>query len=190
MYCNNDDVLEGVGRSIALLAEIELAMEGSNHIGYVAATMPCETHKGRPKFDISKEQLKHLQLNFSCPKIASLLGVSLRTVRRRMTEFDLSVSAIYSDISDRELDRLVDEIRISFSNCGYRMMDGHLRQRGIRIVQARIRNSMNRVDPEGVILRWREAIKRRKYMVSSPLALWHIDGNHKLIRLVYFVIIM
>ena len=41
---------------------------------------------------------------------------------------------------------------------------------------------MHRVDPEGVVLRWREAIQQRKYRVSSPLALWHIDGNHKLIR--------
>lgn len=38
--------------------------------------------------------------------------------------------------------------------------DGWSRQRGIRVTQARIRNSMHRVDPEGVVLHWREAIQR------------------------------
>ena len=99
-----------------------------------------------------------------------------------MAEYGLSVSDLYSDIGNNELDRLVNEIRSIFPNCGYRMMDGHLRQRGVRVSQARVRNAMHRVDPEGVVLRWRETIQRRKYRVSSPLALWHIDGNHKLIR--------
>ena len=183
VYCDDDHVLEDVGRSIALLAEIEDRMEELGHVGYVPNLILSQTRRGRPKFDIHKEQLQHLlQLHFTCPKIAALLGVSLRTVRRRMTEYGLSVSGLYSDISNCELDRLVDEIRGSFPNCGYRMMDGHLRQRGIRVTQVRIRNSMHRVDPEGVTLRWRETIQRRKYRVSSPLALWHIDGNHKLIR--------
>ena len=187
-YCDDDQKLEEVGRSLALLTELEHSMEEAGHTGYAANLIPGQNGRGRPKFDISEEQLQHLlQLQFTCPKIAYLLGVSLSTVRRRMTEYGLSVSALYSEISDVELDRLINEIRGSFPNCGYRMMDGHLRQRGIRVTQARIRNSMHRVDPEGVVLRWREAIQRRKYRVSSPLALWHIDGNHKhkLIRYVH-----
>ena len=172
-----------------MLSDLEQSMDEGSDTGYVAHLLVNQTRRGRPKFDISKEQLEHLlDLHFSCPKIAYLLGVSLRTVRRRMTEYGLSVSALYSQISDGELDRLVDDIRGSFPNCGYRMMDGHLRQRGIRVTQARIRDSMHRVDPQGVVLRWREAVQRRKYRVSSPLALWHIDGNHKLIR--YFIIII
>ena len=143
---------------------------------------PCGS--GRPKFDIRKEQLEHLlQLHFSCPKIAMLLGVSIRTIRRRMTEYELSVSGLYSRISDSELQRIISDIRILFPDCGYRLMDGHLRRRGIRVTQARIRECMHFVDFDGTTLRWREAIQRRKY-VSSPLALWHIDGNHKLVRYV------
>jgi hypothetical protein len=40
------------------------------------------------------------------------------------------------------------------------------------------------VDPQGTLLRALEmnVIHRRVYSVPSPLALWHIDGNHKLIR--------
>ena len=138
---------------------------------------------GRPKFNITREQIQHLlELHFSCPKIACLIGVSLRTIRRRMAEYELSVSNFYANISDEELERQVNEIRVIYPNCGYRMMDGHLRQRGIRITQSRIRNTMHKVDPDGVVQRWRDTIRRRKYRVSGPIALWHIDGNHKLIR--------
>ena len=38
------------------------------------------------------------------------------------------------------------------------------------------------VDPIGRRLRSMNAIHRRVYNVRSPLALWHMDGNHKLIR--------
>ena len=45
---------------------------------------------------------------------------------------------------------------------------------------------MRRVNPEGVLLRALtiNTTNRRKYGVYAPLALWHVDGNHKLIRLV------
>ena len=63
-------------------------------------------------------------------------------------------------------------------------MTGHLRSRGIRIQQSKIRDSMRRVDPHGILIRALEMniINRRVYSVPSLLALWHIDGNHKLIR--------
>ena len=175
--------LEEVGRGIGLLNEIEERTGEPDITGYTANPTPSYQSRGRPKFDIHKEQIEHLlNLNFTCPKIADLLGVSLRTIRRRMDEYGLSVSHFYSSISDHELLRVMKDIYSSFPNCGYRMMDGHLRRRGIRVSQARIRSSIHCVDPEGVALRWRQAIKRRQYRVAGPLALWHIDGNHKLIR--------
>ena len=178
-------MLERVGTSIGLLTIIEEELSDGNHVESTVRVASCPSQRGRPRFDIHKEQLEHLlHLNFACSKIASMLGVSLRTVRRRMTEYGLSVSSLYSEMSEHELERMANEIQSSFPNCGYRMMDGHLRQRGVRITQARIRNCMHKVDPEGVILRWRECIQRRQYRVSGPLALWHIDGNHKLIRYV------
>lgn len=67
-----------------------------------------------------------------------------------MTDYGLFVSALYADISDTELDRLVNDIHAVFSNCGYCMMDGYLRRHGVHVSQGRIRMSMHRVDPEGV----------------------------------------
>ena len=62
------------------------------------------------------------------------------------------------------------------------MLKGYLRGKGLRVQWERIRQSLLRTDPSGVHQRWRESIRRRKYWVPGPLALWHIDGNHKLIR--------
>ena len=38
------------------------------------------------------------------------------------------------------------------------------------------------IDPNGAIVRWFDTIHCRKYRIQGPLSLWHIDGNHKLIR--------
>lgn len=45
-----------------------------------------------------------------------------------------------------------------------------------------MRESIYRVDPNGVQMQCRRVLHRRKYAVSYPNALWHIDGYHKLIR--------
>ena len=66
--------------------------------------------------------------------------------------------------------------------CGYRQMQGHLTAQGIRVQQGRVRESQRRVDPGGCIMRRLSSINCRVYRVNGPLAQWHIDGNHKLIR--------
>ena len=63
------------------------------------------------------------------------------------------------------------------------MLKGLLQSQGHRVQRERLRQSLIRTDPLGVLQRWTVAVRRRKYNVNSPLALWHIDGNHKLIRL-------
>jgi len=56
------------------------------------------------------------------------------------------------------------------------LTDGH------RLQRQRVAESLIRVDEAGVAMRWAQAVQRRTYSVSGPNALWHIDGNHKLIR--------
>ena len=138
---------------------------------------------GRPRYNISQQQLEHLlNLNFDCPTIANMLGVSLRTVRRRMTEYHLSVKSHYSTMNDDELDGVVRELKVQFPNSGYRIMDGLLHQKSIRIQQSRVREAMQRTDPNGTVVRFADMVHRRRYHVPGPQSLWHIDGNHKLIR--------
>ena len=66
---------------------------------------------------------------------------------------------------------------------GLRMLMGHVRGKGFRIQwEKTVRQSLLRTDPLGVHQRWRESIHHHVYRVYGPLALWHINGNHKLIR--------
>ena len=92
-----------------------------------------------------------------------------------------------AQVSQAELDQNVLNVLTEFPNCGYKRMTGFLFNTGLRVQQDRIRESMRRVDPEGVLLRTLEmtVIHRRHYQVEGPLALWHIDGHHKLIRQVW-----
>jgi hypothetical protein len=138
---------------------------------------------GRPRYDLPKNQLHFLlQSKFTIPQMASLLGVSVRTIRRRMEQYGLYVRSFYSSLSDQDLDDLVRSIQTQFGLCGNRQMSGHLLSRGIRVQQHRVRESQRRVDPNGCVMRRLTTINRRQYSVNGPLALWHIDGNHKLIR--------
>ena len=146
--------------------------------------------RGRPKFVVSREQLQYLlERGFSVPDVAQLLGLSLRTTERRLQEFGISSGQFFTTIDNETLDRTVETILRSFPSYGCRRMTGSLLSRGIKVLQVRIRESMRRVNPEGVLLRALtiNTITRRKYRVYAPLALWHVDGNHKLIRLVGLV---
>jgi hypothetical protein len=141
--------------------------------------------RGRPSFDIPMETLDGLLgKNFSVPEIAEMLCVSVRTIRNRMSAYDLAVGSYYTQLTDDELDQHVSDILRQFPNTGYKQMMGHLKSNGLRIGVTRVRESMMRIDPMGIMDRSLQlrTIKRRKYTVPCPNALWHIDGHHKLIR--------
>lgn len=140
---------------------------------------------GRPCFSIPREQLYYLiETRFTVPQIADMIGVSVRTVHRRMSEYGLSIHSMYSEMTDQELDEIISVIHQEFPMCGNRQMNGHLLSRGIRVQQHRIRDSMRRTDPEGTIARRLHTVHHRRYSVAAPRSLYHIDGNHKLIRYV------
>ena len=97
-------------------------------------------------------------------------------------KLDFYFTGTYSTIGDQELDSLVKTVQQQHPGVGLRMLKGHLKSMGYRIQRERVRKSLLRTDPTGVLQRWRQSIRRRVYNVNSPQALWHIDGNHKLIR--------
>lgn len=138
---------------------------------------------GRPFFYIPRSVLQHLlDTRLSVPKISQLLGVSVSTIRRRMADYDLRVRDTYSAILDDELDSVVASASLAYPTWGVRQMYGHLVSLGIRVQFVRVRESLSRVDPQGSFMRRLRHLRRRKYSVAGPQSLWHIDGNHKLIR--------
>ena len=160
--------------------EISQETQSSSTIAVV-----CKSEgKGAPKYHISQQQLEFYVANgFTIKLIAEMLQVSSRTVKRRLHDFGIKFRGKFSVISDEELDREVELILIQFPNSGYKEMRGYLTSNGYNIQEYRVRESMRRVDSEGVMLRTLQSrpVVRRKYKVAGPLSLWHYDGNHKLI---------
>ena len=130
---------------------------------------------GRPRLQILQEQLQtlHNDAGFRWADIGRILGISEITLRRRRHEFGLPVGVgeDFSDIND-DLDEYVREILEVTSRAGRRLVEGGLRQRGLRIQRYRIQESIRRVDPVVSTLRAAQQIIRRVYSVPCPNALW------------------
>ena len=73
-----------------------------------------------------------------------------------------------STIDDEQLDRIVSDLQRHYPNCGYRLLKGHLAAMGHRLQENRIRDSLRRIDPVGVMSRWIHTIQRRRYSVPGP----------------------
>ena len=89
-------------------------------------------------------------------------------------------------MTDDELHLKIKDLISKFPNCGYRRMNGFFLADLIRIQEKQIQQSMRRVDPNGVLLRFLRIslTNRRRYNVPVALSLQHIDGHYKLIRCV------
>ena len=121
-------------------------------------------------------------MKFTWDKIASIIGVSRSTLYRRLEEEGISTCITYSSITDNALDDLIHGIKMQHPHDGERLMIGHLSRHGIRVPRTRLRASIHRVDPVNTALRQSITIRRRRYHSDGPNAVWHIDGNHKMIR--------
>ena len=165
--------------------DILATLDDDLYIGDKSLSRTQTGSKGRPKFNIPREQLELLiDYGFKGSEIAKLLYVCKKTIYRRLEEYGLSMRESYSTITGDELDVLVKEILREFPNNGYKSMRGHLLARGIKLQENRVREVMRRADPEGVLVRALQlrTTHRRIYNVRGPLSLWHMDGHHKLIR--------
>ena len=135
-YCDNIPSGEAV---LALIQEAkELLRENENgscseNVAF-QAEVATTGERGRPRIIIAKDQLEFLlDLGFKSGEIASLLGVSESTVKRRIREYETFVRQRYSNITDETLDGLVEELMREFPNCGYKRMTGLLLNSGHRI---------------------------------------------------------
>ena len=93
--------------------------------GYQSALL--HTHqRGRPRCDIPRDQLVYfIEHGFTCRQIGGMLGVSLSTIRHRMSEYGLSIRQTYSTMDDDGLCGLIKQAQSEFPNCGYRMTEGN-----------------------------------------------------------------
>lgn len=94
-------------------------------------------------------------------------------------------------ISDEELDDKVRNIIGTNKRIGPNTIRVRLSMDNIDVSRQSVRDACHRVDPVGCALRSieRRNVHRRTYKVAGPNSLWHMDGNHKLIRYISMEII-
>lgn len=152
--------------------------------------------RGRPRIIIDPDFLQQAVAYRGASKIARFLRVGRSKVRSTLLEYGLvqpgrnPFPAVGQDepdlprntygvngLEDAELDAAIVQIRTHFPNAGLTMLDGMLRRNGTPTSRPRISASLVRIDPVRRIFE-RVRIKRRKYQVPGPNALWHHDGQH------------
>lgn len=179
-YCSTlDDLITQIRFIYRKWCEYENVLD--SRTGHLSSSMAYQTGSrvsttgGRPRFDISKEQLEYLSsLGFKWIENAALLGVNRMTIYRRRVDYEL-VSDPQSEISDGDLESLISDIRKDIPYSGISIMCGSLQSRGIRVTRERVRNSLRSIDPLGSALRSPTGLtNRRPYTVPGPNSLWHI----------------
>lgn len=186
----NEEVLEVIRKILHIISLTcqELEIDSSTENQHLPLITMCRQRAGRPRYDLPRGQLRFfIEHGFSCSRISAMLGISQSTINRRMSEYGLSIRSTYSDIAEHDLKDIICQVHESFPNAGYRLILGWLNQRGLRVQESRVRRLMREVDPIGVTNRFFRSIYRRTYTVGGPQSLWHLDGNHKLIKLVVIV---
>ena len=134
--------------------------------------------RGRSRISVDRSQLELLRnMRFTWDQISAILGPSYKTLQRRAKEWDIRT---YCELTDTEIDEAVRGILHNMPNAGEVMVAGSMVSLRIRVQRRRLRQSIHRVrGTEGSTSRH---IYRRVYSVPGPIYLWHIDGNHKLIK--------
>ena len=66
---------------------------------------------GRPRYVVDEQQIEAMiELGCNYERMAAILGISSRTLRRRRSEYGFCMGRNYTDISDGELDHLISSI--------------------------------------------------------------------------------
>jgi hypothetical protein len=148
-----------------------------------AITVEHTGKRGAPRKIIDADFLRNMlapRRKITQVQLAEALGVHRNTISAYRTLY--GIPSQFSNLDDDELDTLIEKYRTMRPDAGMRYVMGFLRSKHLRLQRERVRSAVHRVDGVGVRLRRRTAICRRVYRVPRPMALWHGDGYHKLIR--------
>ena len=121
-------------------------------------------------------------LGFSITQMGARLGVSRPTIYKLLSDAGIDHSGRFNSITNAELDRIISEIKISHPNAGETNIMGHLRARNVRVQRNRLRGTIHCVDPQGPSTCSSRNFHARVYETPCPNYVWHIDGNHKLVK--------
>ena len=88
----DDSVVERVQQASNILFNLDQANNGNPECSETVPVVNCG-RRGRPSFDIKEDQLSFLvEKGFKVADISKVIGVSQRTIERRMAMFGLSIA--------------------------------------------------------------------------------------------------
>ena len=93
--------------------------------------------------------------------------ISLRILQRILQEHNLYRKSNHSPINT-VIDFISNELQGSGSSIGYRQMHQRCILNGLRVNRKNVLTILRELDPEGVELRKRRCLRRRKYYSNGP----------------------
>jgi hypothetical protein len=130
-------------------------------------------------------ELEHLRLDgWNWKEIADLYQVNPVTLRRwiRSNDFADPVGLMtIEDLPDEALDTHIRAVTTGNRNVGYERIRSELQMTGVLVSKIRLREAIERVDPEGLAIRRAHAAQlvRGVYHVRRAGIIIHIDGHEK-----------
>lgn len=119
---------------------------------YRVTAMPTGV-QGRPRFQISQEQLEYLHsLSFSWSDVSDMLGVSRMTIYRYRRDFNM-VSETRQTLTDHQLRAIITELRSEVPSIGETTVMCHLRAHGYSVTCERMCQAIRATDPINTSLR-------------------------------------
>jgi len=110
-------------------------------INNIPQTVPRNFNEpGRPSYDIPRHWLcACLENGFTQKDIAMIVGVSAKTISRRISDFKLrEIVPKYTEITDDALEDIIRDLCSRFPNSGIRTMKGLLVSHDIRVTWERV----------------------------------------------------
>lgn len=107
------------------------------------------------------------------------IEISQRTLKRILKKLNLYRRNYYSNLTD-VVKFIQHEISKSGQLHGYRWMHLKCLQNGFVVTQEIVRELLNILDPQGVYVRKRKRLRRRRYYNKGPNYVWHMDSYDKL----------
>ena len=99
-------------------------------------------------------------VGYTWNEVSKALLVNRTTIWRKLSEVNITLHK-YSDISDASLDEKVYQLQLRYPHCGQVLLRSMLQAQGTLVQWHRLRESVQRVDPEHSNSRWRQQISRR-----------------------------
>lgn len=125
----------------------------------------------------------HQKLCFCSVVMFSEMQIHWNGVLFSPRRFNLSYLMRYAHLLDEELDEVVRQLVGENEEIRAKAVRARLAAMGVRVQRRRVRESLIRVNLAGAVHRaLSQLLQWRSYSVAGPNSLWHIDGNHKLIR--------